>query len=56
MILRRAYLRGPDGCMTPVPLDHPVRAGEKFIVRTEERFQVRVCSSCGAFETLDEFT
>ena len=55
MILR-AYALGSDGCERPVPLDHPVRAGEKLIIRTEERFQARLCSNCGAIETMDEFT
>jgi len=37
-------------------MDHPARAGEKLVIRMEERFQARLCSNCGALETTDEFT
>ena len=52
----RAYVLGGDNCERSVPLDHPIRAGERFIVRSEERFQARACSNCSALETMDEFT
>ena len=56
MRVLRAYALGSDGCERSVPLDYPVRAGERFVIRSEERFQARLCSNCGAFETVDEFT
>ena len=56
MTVLRAYVVGSDGCEQRVPLDYPVRAGEKLVIRTEERFQARLCSNCGAIETIDEFT
>ena len=56
MTMLRAYAVGPDGCERRVPLDHPVHAGERLVIRSEEQFQMRVCSNCGAIDTMDEFT